>query len=225
MSLAIALFIMALSLLLGLVTFVQLLYLESLRLRTRDFPAIKFFKETLEDKLGFQTEDGAGSFTLVKHTTVLLIGILYFLVFADGQAWTWPEVLETVVAAWLTMIVMAYVLPQVLYRRTAAQWLAPLAPLIRSVGLLAKPFVAVLGFFQSLVELTDDSNGDEEPPTQAENIEALISAGTEEGLIEEEDRKLIQSVVEFGDKVVREVMTPRPNIVAISANATLEELR
>ncbi len=214
-----------LALLLGLVTFVQLLYLESLRLRTRDFPAIKFFKETLEDKIGFQTDDGAGSFTLIKHSAILLIGVLYFLVFADGQAWTWPEVLETAVASWLTMIVMAYVLPQVLYRRTSARWLTPLAPFIRAVGLLAKPFVAVLDLFQSLVELTDDANGDEEPPTQAENIEALISAGTEEGLIEEEDRKLIQSVVEFGDKVVREVMTPRPNIVAISADATLEELR
>jgi putative hemolysin len=225
MSPAIAILIIALSLLLGLVTFVQLLYLESLRLRTRDFPAIKFFKETLEDKIGFQTDDGAGSFTLVKHTTILLIGILYFLVFADDQAWTWPEALETVVASWLTMMAMAYVLPQVLYRRTAARWLLPLAGLIRTVGMLAKPFVAVLSFFQSLVELTDDGNGDEEPPTQAENIEALISAGTEEGLIEEEDRKLIQSVVEFGDKVVREVMTPRPNIVAISAGATLEELR
>src|SRR5580698_8515015 len=214
-----------LALLLGLVTFVQLLYLESLRLRTRDFPAIKFFKETLEDKIGFQTDDGAGSFTLIKHSAILLIGVLYFLVFADGQAWTWPEVLETAVASWLTMIVMAYVLPQVLYRRTDAQWLAPLARLIRAVGLLAKPFVAMLGFFQSLVDITDNTNGDEEPPTQAENIEALISAGTEEGLIEEEDRKLIQSVVEFGDKVVREVMTPRPNIVAISADATLEQLR
>jgi putative hemolysin len=214
-----------LALLLGLVTFVQLLYLESLRLRTRDFPAIKFFKETLEDKIGFQTDDGAGSFTLIKHSAILLIGVLYFLVFADGQAWTWPEVLETAVASWLTMIVMAYVLPQVLYRRTSARWLTPLAPFIRAVGLLAKPFVAVLDLFQSLVELTDDANGAEEPPTQAENIEALISAGTEEGLIEEEDRKLIQSVVEFGDKVVREVMTPRPNIVAISADATLEELR
>jgi CBS domain containing-hemolysin-like protein len=225
MTLALTLLIALLSLLLGLATFVQLLYLESLRLRTREFAAIKFFKETLEDKIGFETEDGAGIFTLIKHTVLLLIGVFYFLVFADGQAWTWMEVLETVTAAWFTMIVMAYVLPQVLYRRTGAQWLAPLAPLLRGVGLLAKPFVAVLAFFQSLVEITDTTNGGEEPPTQAENIEALISAGTEEGLIEEEDRKLIQSVVEFGDKVVREVMTPRPNIVAISANATLEELR
>jgi putative hemolysin len=225
MTLALVILIAGFSLLLGLVTFVQLLYLESMRLRPRDLPAIKFFRDTLEDRLGFETEDGAGSFTLIKHTSILLIGVSYFLIFADGQAWTWPEVLETAVASWLTMIVMAYVLPQIVYRTTSAQWLLPLAAFIRAVGLLAKPFVAVLDFFQSLVDLTDDSNGDEEPPTQAENIEALISAGTEEGLIEEEDRKLIQSVVEFGDKVVREVMTPRPNIVAVSADASLEELR
>jgi len=82
-----------------------------------------------------------------------------------------------------------------------------------------------LAFFYSLVEMADDKNGTEEQATPAENNDALISAGTEEGLIQEEDRKLIQSVVEFGAKVVREVMTPRPNIVAISADSTLEELR
>ncbi len=225
MSLAIIILIVLFSVLLGLVTFVQLLYLESLRLRTRDLPAIKFFRETLEDKIGFDTEVGAGSFSLVKHTAILLLGILYFLVFADGHAWTWPVVWETVLASWLTMMVVAYVIPQLLYRRTSAHWLMPLSKIIRTVGLIARPFVAVLDVFQSLIELTDEKNGGEEPPTQAENIDALISAGTEEGLIEEEDRKLIQSVVEFGDKVVREVMTPRPNIVAISAEASLEQLR
>ena len=76
-------------LVLGLVTFVQMLYLESLRLRTRDLPALQFFKRTLEDKIGFDTEDGAGSFTLVKHTALLLLGdARTCLVFADGQAWT-----------------------------------------------------------------------------------------------------------------------------------------
>ncbi|HVN05854.1 MAG TPA: hemolysin family protein [Bryobacteraceae bacterium] len=225
MTAAFVILIVLLSLLLGLVTFVQLLYLESLRLRARDFPALKFFRDALEDKLGFESEDGANVFTLVKHSVILFIGILYFVVLEDGRAWTWPEFLETVVAAWVTMIVMSYALPQMLYRRSRARWLLPLAGLIRTIGLIAKPFVAVLGFLQSLVELTDEKNGTDEPPTQAENIDALISAGTEEGLIEEEDRKLIQSVVEFGDKVVREVMTPRPNIVAISAGATLEELR
>jgi CBS domain containing-hemolysin-like protein len=88
-----------------------------------------------------------------------------------------------------------------------------------------KPATAVFVFFYSLMDIADENQGTEEAATPAENIEALIEAGTEEGLIHEEDRKLIQSVVEFGDKVVREVMTPRPNIVAIPVDATLEELR
>ena len=75
-----------------------------------------------------------------------------------------------------------------------------------------------LSFLHSLLDIATEEAGRDEPATPAENIEALITAGTEEGLIEEDDRKLIQSVVEFGDKVVREVMTPRPNIVAIQAD-------
>ncbi|HEV2446460.1 MAG TPA: hemolysin family protein [Candidatus Sulfopaludibacter sp.] len=203
--------------LLGLVTFVQLLYLESLRLRTRDLPALEFFKDTLEDKLGLKAEQGAGTFSLVKHSILVLLGVLFYA--WSGIIW------EGAVTAWLTMVAMAYALPQLLYRRTSGRWLLPLVPALRIIAALARPCVAVLNFFQSLVDLTDEKSSPEEEPTSAENIEALISAGTEEGLIEEEDRELIQGVVEFGDKVVREVMTPRPNIVSIAAGATLEELR
>ena len=60
--------------LLGLMTFVQILYLESLRLRTRDLPSLKFFKETLEDRIGLKTEDGAGAFSLVKHSLLSVVG-------------------------------------------------------------------------------------------------------------------------------------------------------
>jgi CBS domain containing-hemolysin-like protein len=211
--------------LLALTTFVQVLYLESLRLRTRDLPSLKFFKETLEDKLGMKTEDGAGAFSLVKHTLLAMLGILYFAWFSDGAPWHAAVFWQAVLAVTVTMITVSFALPQLLYRRTSAHWLLPLVPLLRLIALVTRPFVVLLSFFQSLIELTDDTAATNEEPTPAENIEALISAGTEEGLIEEEDRKLIQSVVEFGDKVVREVMTPRPNIVAIAADATLEQLR
>jgi CBS domain containing-hemolysin-like protein len=211
--------------LLAIIAFVQVLYLESLRLRTRDLPSIKFFKETLEDRLGLKTEQGAGTFSLIKHSLLIFVGLGYFAWFAGGAPWQWSVFWQAAVAAWLTMIAVAYALPQLLYRRTRAEWLLPLVPMLRGMAWLARPFEALLSFFQSLVDLADDTAVAEEPPTPAENIEALISAGTEEGLIEEEDRKLIQSVVEFGDKVVREVMTPRPNIVAISADAPLEQLR
>jgi CBS domain containing-hemolysin-like protein len=210
---------------LGLVTFVQLLYLESMRLRTRDLPALKFFKDTLEDRIGLKTEDGAGAFSLIKHTLMVLLGIFYFAWFADGEPWNAAVFWQAVLAVWLVMMAVAYALPQLLYRRTSGRWLLPLLSLLRGLAWVARPCVALLGFFQSLIDLADDSTADEEQPTPAENIEALISAGQEEGLIEEQDRKLIQSVVEFGDKVVREVMTPRPRIIAIPADSTLEELR
>jgi putative hemolysin len=203
--------------LLGLVTFVQLLYLESMRLRTRDLPSLKFFKDELEDKIGLKTEEGAGSFSLIKHSLLVFIAVLYC-------AWL-DKLPEAALAAWLTMIAASYALPQLLYRRTTAHWILPAVPLLKVLAWIARPCQAVLSFFQSLIDLTDDESSAEEEPTSAENIEALISAGAEEGLIEEDDRKLIQSVMEFGDKVTREVMTPRPNLVAIQADATLEQLR
>ena len=211
--------------LLGLMTFVQVLYLESLRLRTRDLPSLKFFKETLEDRIGIPTEDGAGAFSLVKHTLLSVVGILYFAWFADEGPWHAAVFWQAVAAVVLTMVAVCFALPQLLYRRTSGHWLLSLVPLLRLFALLAHPCVALLSFFQSLIDLTDDAHAAADEPTSAENVDALISAGTEEGLIQEEDRKLIQSVVEFGDKVVREVMTPRPNIVAISADGTLEQLR
>jgi putative hemolysin len=225
MMLAIALATVLAIPLLAIVTFVQVLYLESMRLRTRDLPSLKFFKETLEDKLGMKTEQGAGAFSLLKHSLLLWAGIGYFAWFADEQPWQWSVFWQAGLASWLTMLAAAYALPQLLYRRTTAQWLLPLVPLLRGIAWIARPFEAMLALFQSLVELANDTAAAQEAPTPAENIEALISAGTEEGLIEEEDRKLIQSVVEFGDKIVREVMTPRPNIVAIPADSTLEQLR
>jgi len=203
---------------------VQLLYLESLRLRTRDLPSLEFFKSSIEEKIGLETDAGALSFSLVKHATLAVLGVLVLAdLFAGGL--NWQSVLEACVTALALMLAAGYAVPQILYRRTGGRWLGPLAPLLRALALAMKPVAATFNFFYSLIEVGDQHSRTEEPATQAENIEALIEAGTEEGLIQEEDRKLIQSVVEFGDKVVREVMTPRPNIVAISADSTLEELR
>ena len=54
-------------------------------------------------------------------------------------------------------------------------------------------------------------------------MEALLEAGEEEGILEESDRDLVRSAVEFGDKLVREVMTPRPEVFAVPESTTLEQ--
>jgi putative hemolysin len=211
-------------LLLALASSVQLLYLESQRLRTRDLPSLEFFKSTAEEKIGLETDEGALTFSLIKHSTLAVIGSLVQADFLT-RSLNWLVFLEACAISLVLMLVAGYAVPQLCYRRSDGRWLTPLIPLLRGLALTLKPATATFTFFYSLIEIADEKNGTEEPATSAENIEALISAGAEEGLIEEQDRKLIQSVVEFGDKVVREVMTPRPNMVAISVDATLEELR
>jgi putative hemolysin len=210
--------------LLCLITVVQILYMESVRLRARDLPALQLFKETLEDRIGVQAERGILAFSIIKHTALLLLGVCFLATrFGDVNA-PWESFFAAAFFAWLTMLGATYVLAQVLYRRTSGRWLVPLAPLLRFFALAVQPLTAVLGFFQSLVELSDASPASEESyPTG--DIQALIIAGEEEGIIEKDDRKLIESVVAFGDKTVREVMTPRPKIVAIDAGQSLEDLR
>ncbi|KAF0243796.1 MAG: hypothetical protein FD167_3736, partial [bacterium] len=67
-------------------------------------------------------------------------------------------------------------------------------------------------------------------PEQAEevsgdNIKALLDVGTEEGIIEEAESKLIHSVIEFTDTTVDEVMIPRPDMIVLDNSATVEEMR
>jgi CBS domain containing-hemolysin-like protein len=59
----------------------------------------------------------------------------------------------------------------------------------------------------------------------SEVAKTYLDAGEQEGIIEGEERRLLQSIVDFGDTLVREVMTPRPDIVAIQDTATIGDLR
>lgn len=217
MTIAIYVISFALSLLLIHVTLVQMLYMETVRLRPRELPFLEMFRGGIDERLGLKPDEGILTFSLVKHTILALIGALTYRL--SGS------LLEACLLAWAAMLLLTYIVPQFLYRRTNGSWFVALVPVTRWLIYGIRPLTAFLGFLQSLAQLGETGPTAEEQSSQQENVEALITAGTEEGIIEEEDRRLIHSVVAFGNKTVREVMTPRPGIVAIAANATLEDLR
>jgi len=66
---------------------------------------------------------------------------------------------------------------------------------------------------------------DEAAEEANEAAKAYINTAAQEGLIKSEERRLLQSIVDFGDTLVREVMTPRPDIVAIRDTATVGDVR
>ena len=191
-----------------LVTCVQLLYLESLRIRAREHRALEFFKDTLESKLGLETERGSLTFSIIKHVGLAIIGCLTMAAaILDEPLWEAVAVACLLVAAYT--VLGTFTIPQMVYRSSTGKGLLVLVPVLRALAWIARPLVWGLEFLQSLFELNQaPQSGDSTRPE--EHIEALILAGEEEGIIEKGDRELIQSVVAFGDKTVREVMTPRP---------------
>ncbi len=222
MTLLLTLVAAAVAFLVTLVTCIQLLYLESLRVRTRELPALQFFREAIEPRIKLDTERGALTFSLVKHIGLGVLGCLILAITIESSP-LWEALAGAFLLTGLATVLGAHLVPQIVYRKTTGQGLAALVPVFRVLALAALPLTWIVEFLQSLFELGRPAPGGE--GLAEEHIEALISAGEEEGIIEEGDRELIQSVVAFGDKTVREVLTPRPRIVAISQDATLDQLR
>jgi CBS domain containing-hemolysin-like protein len=208
-----------------LVTSIQILYLESLRLRTKDFAALDYFKEHISERMGLKVEQGAMAFSLIKHGLLIFSGILAAAVMLSARGPLWEGLLGAFITGAVILILASYGIPQLLYRRSSGRWLTPLVPFYKLLALIASPLTWSMNFFHSLSELGGPQENAAAAEPEETPIEALITAGEEEGIIEEEDRRLIESVVAFGDKTVREVMTPRPQIVAIAHDATLEDLR
>jgi CBS domain containing-hemolysin-like protein len=212
-----------LCLLLMLVSYCDRVYTEMGKFLAREFQDnIDNFEKLVEPRLGVSHERAVLSMALLSQLTLAAIALLLgYHVFIDGH-WDAAEIAEAAVEIVLIAVVFNRLLPYVLFSRTQGRWPAKLVLFLRLLMYLALPVTVVLGFAQSVASLAQP-HAPEEPETPAEAVDALIEAGEEEGILQASDRELIQSVVEFGEKTVREVMTPRPEVVAVPTTATVEQ--
>src|SRR5258707_11752141 len=97
-------------------------------------------------------------------------------------------------------------------------------PLLPLMAFAADPFHRLFDRSRRKEQELEDGEEDQEQDA-GDDIQAFIDVGEAEGILEEEEGELIQSILEFGDTRVSEVMTPRPDIVAVSAAATVREAR
>ena len=138
---------------------------------------------------------------------------------------TVQQIVLVLAAAAAFVIAFEHLIPSLIVRHDPERILDTLLPSFDRLSVLAWPLVAPLGVV--LASRRDRPAPDHQEASEEEQQEATsayLDAGEQEGLIEGDERRLLQSVVDFGDTLVREVMTPRPDIVAIRADATLDEL-
>jgi putative hemolysin len=180
-----------------------------------------FLKEILENRSRF-------SFTLSAVIQILLVAFSVILTHISLQ-W-FPANSLALFVSLTSGLVLAGIFRQFIPRLISLR--NPEGKLPRLLWLL-RPFYRVLAFaaepwhrsFDRLRQQEDPGEllAAEEEDDSDDDIQALIDVGEAEGIIEEEERELIHSVFEFGDKTVEEVMTPRTEIVALPNTATARE--
>jgi putative hemolysin len=223
MNYAIAAALLMMFCLLTLVSYLDRVYTEIGRFLSREFQDnISNFEQKIEPRLGVGRARAALSMAVLAQIITAAIAMMVgFAVFRD-RAWSVYEIMQATLSLVLIIILFNRFLPYLFFSRTDGAWLSRWVPLLKVLIYITLPVTLVLGFLRSVTALTKE-HSDEEPETQAEAVDALIEAGQEEGILHESNRDLIQSVVEFGEKTVREAMKPRPEIVAVPTNTTVEQ--
>ena len=179
-----------------------------------------FLKEILENRARF-------SFTLSAAIQILLVAFSVLVTFISLQ-WFSASNLSLFISMTSGLVlagIFRQFIPRLISLRNPESKLLRLLPLLR-------PFYRMLAYaaepwhrsFDRLrqQEESEESNTEEEEDDD-DDFQALIDVGEAEGIIEEEERELIHSVFEFGDKTVEEVMTPRTKIIALPNTATARQ--
>jgi CBS domain containing-hemolysin-like protein len=210
-----------------LACYVDRIYSELGKFLSREFQDnMEVWEQQIEPTLGFSRERLALCAAVLAQLSlaaiVLVIGAILFGRQGEVGQPTVLGVLQAALGIVLVVVIFSRLLPYAFFTRTRGVWVLKWRWLLRLCFYVVLPAELTLEFLLSIVSLAQPPQ-DESKESEGDAVDALIEAGEEEGILEESDRDLVRSAVEFGDKIVREVMTPRPSVFAVSAETTLAE--
>jgi putative hemolysin len=210
---------------LTLASYVDRLYSEMGKFLAREFQEnIDAWEQQVEPRLRLGRNHVRLSAAILAQISLACLTLLFGMLLFDRAPYDPPtaaEVGQVVLGVVLVILLFNQLLPFMFFTRTRGLWIVRLRGLLRLMFYVVMPITLFLGFLLSIAALAEASQRNEEE-TPAEAVEALIEAGEEEGIVEESNRDLVRSAVEFGGKVVREVMTPRPEMFVVPGSTTLE---
>ena len=209
-----------------LASYISRVYAEFGKILTREIEEnLDAWEELIEPQLGLSRAHAGLCAAVLQQLALGIIALEFGAVVFDRAPFlarpTYAEIAQAVLGVVLVVVFCNQFLPSVLFNRTRGLWVRRLVWPIRLLLWLMTPITVFVRFFLSVASLAEEQASPEEET--AVDVEALLEAGEEEGILEENDIDLVRSAVEFGDKLVREVMTPRPEVFAVLDSITLEE--
>ena len=184
----------------------------------------QFLGEIVENRPRFRLAISSAIQVLLICFTVLLTVII--AAYTDGKGRLLFFGLTIGLAA---TVILRQIVPRMLIQHNTEKKLLFLLPAIKPIyamtSFFAEPLVARSKRKPGLEATVSPDVADEKEDGNADDFQALMEVGEAEGIIEEKERELIETMVEFTDTRAAEIMTPRTDIVAISIDSTVEEAR
>nr|WP_238442382.1 hemolysin family protein [Desulfofalx alkaliphila] len=123
------------------------------------------------------------------------------------------------------LLVFAEITPKSLAAVRAEMISLKVAKFLYYITLLLTPVVIVLTFItNNLIKLLGVRPEAKKPLVTEEELKTIVNVGHEEGILESEERQMIHNVFEFGDLYVKDIITPRTDLVSFSVKASYEEV-
>ena len=161
---------------------------------------------------------------LTENAFIILassIGTAFTINLLEGSPFS---VIIATVAMTLLVVVFGEITPKSLAARASERWSMVVGRPVELIMTLETPIILILSLFPRLILRLMGGAGQLVTPSVTEGeLRMLIDIASSEGMVEREEAAMLESVFRFGDRQVREVMTPRTEIVFVQRGATLAE--
>jgi CBS domain containing-hemolysin-like protein len=157
---------------------------------------------------------------------LILIGVLRLFNFTDYTLGF--QYLFAVLVTGVLHLLFSVTIPHAISRHAAAPIIATFVRFLHGLRLAMMPVTKLMHAIDSMVAQATNGSDDQEEQIEQDIENEILSAveeGEKEGVVDEEERQMIERVIAFHDTQVGQIMTPRPEIFALEVGATLETVK
>ena len=158
----------------------------------------------------------------IVNTTLSIISVTFFADLLINS----PNLVEFVSVAAVTIIVLIFgeITPKTIAKIYADSLALSLSYIIRFIEFLLFPIVIIFTGYQKLFHMKE-SEEDKEPQVNEQELQAILDDMQDEGAIESNEVEMINAVLSLNDREEKDIMTPRPDIIAISDDADIDDIK
>ncbi len=145
-------------------------------------------------------------------------------IFVQIYGFEWGVIVSTFLTT-LVLLIFCEVTPKILAAKHTEKVALATAPIMETVVVIFKPLIIFfMGISNFILKLFGLSVTKKSPLITEEELKTMIEMGQEEGIVSEDERKMLHRIFEFGDTRLLDVMVPKEKIVAVNINTTSDDL-